>query len=110
MTSPDHPRRRSAVTVPPGCMTFAMAAARLKISESTLRRRIRAVADSDASKLWAQRLAMTRRRRTGNLIDVYFIDEKRFAEWAHEIAPGGELLEPPPADETTPTNEDDPLD
>lgn len=110
MTTPDHPRRRSAVTVPPGCLTFAMAAARLHISEETFRRRIRKVADSDEARLWAQRLGMTRRRRTGNLLDVYFVNEKRLAEWAHEIAPAGELVAPPTADPLTAANHDDPLD
>jgi len=74
-----------------------MAADRLNISLSTLRRAVRPKDEGPTAgiaTLWARRLEMTSRDRPGNLLDVFFVSEKLLDLWAHRICAIGRPVAP----------------
>lgn len=75
---PSAPRRAVALTC--DRVTFAVMAAELGISLSTLRRQIRPVGDATTRALWVERLDLRERAR-GASLPVYHASKARFAEW-----------------------------
>lgn len=106
MTSSSLPRKRRAVIVPPGYVTLTGAAARLSLSLSTLRRKVRP-ADPALATMWAQRLDVRERQRPGNLMPVFYLSITHLDTWAHELTGVGMPLVDPSLLETEEDEGDD---
>lgn len=98
-SSKTHRPKRRAVIIPAGYVPLAVAADKLSISLSTLRRTIRPKGDAAACALWARRLDIRKRDRPGNLIPVFYLAIERLETWAHELnGLGLPLVDPALAD------------